>query len=118
MIKLAVIGSRSFNNFRLLEKILEPYRPKISTIVSGGAKGADFWGESYAIKYGLEREIYLPDWDKYKKAAGFIRNTQIIENCDAVIAFWDGESHGTQDSITKAEKLGKPIKIIRFDPSS
>ena len=36
----------------------------------------------------------------------------MAEYGDMLIAFWDGESKGTKDSITKAEKLGKNIIIV------
>lgn len=57
---------------------------------------------------------YLPDWDKYGKSAGFKRNTTIVEACDTLLAFWDGKSRGTQDSIAKAEKLGKLTIVITY----
>ena len=90
--KIAVIGSRSFNNFKLLEDTLSSYESKITTIVSGGARGADSLAESWAEKYKKETIIIKPDWDKHGKSAGFIRNRDIIEACDGCIAFWDQES--------------------------
>jgi len=56
----------------------------------------------------------LPDWDKYRKSAGFIRNQQIIDACTFVLAFWDGKSKGTKDTIDKARKAKKPTFIIYF----
>jgi predicted Rossmann fold nucleotide-binding protein DprA/Smf involved in DNA uptake len=115
MVKLAIIGSRSFNNVELFGKTLEPYVDKISLVISGGAKGADSLAEEWAGFNGINTEIYLPDWDKHGKRAGFIRNIEIIGACDAVIAFWDGESKGTAHSIQLAKETGKPVKIVRID---
>jgi hypothetical protein len=116
MLKIAVIGSRGFNDYDLMKTTLESYRmiaPGI-TIVSGGAKGADSLAEKYASEMGLETIIFKPDWKTHGKIAGFLRNTTIIEEADLVIAFWDGESHGTLDSMKKAKKLNKTLIEIKY----
>lgn len=112
--KIAIIGSRDFTDKSLLNKTLEPYKPKITYIVSGGAHGADTLGEEWAKENGIETQIFYADWDKHGKRAGFIRNVDIIENCDGCIAFWDGESKGTKHSISLCEKYDKPLKIVRI----
>lgn len=114
MYKLAVIGSRNFDDYDLLEMILDKFKDKITTIVSGGANGADSLGEKWANKNDISTKIYKPDWDKYGKRAGYLRNRDIISNCDACIAFWDGESKGTQHSFTLCEEMGKPLKVIKY----
>lgn len=58
--------------------------------------------------------IFKPDWKKFGKKAGLLRNTIIIDNSDTVFAFWDGKSSGTKDAITKAEKVGKQVITILF----
>lgn len=113
MIKLAIIGSRSFDDSELFEKTMEPYRDKISLVISGGARGADSLAEEWAEYYGIPTKIYLPDWDKHGKGAGFKRNLEIIGACDAVIAFWDEASPGTAHSLRVAKDIGKPTKIIK-----
>jgi len=110
--KVAVVGSRTFNDYRRLETILDGF--KISTIVSGGANGADLLAERYANENGLEKLIFLPDYDTHGRAAPLIRNTDIVENADMVVSCWDGESRGTRDSMRKAHKLRKDLMIIYF----
>lgn len=112
--KIAIIGGRDFNNYKLIIEILEPYKSKISLVVSGAAKGADSLGEKWAIENNIPTLIFPADWDKYGKRAGFIRNEDIIKNCDGVIAFWDGESKGTAHSLSLAEKFKKPIKLVKI----
>ena len=112
--KLAIIGSRTFNNYDLLVSILEQYKSKITLVVSGAAKGADSLGERWAIKNNIKTLIFPADWEKYGKRAGFIRNEDIIKNCDCVIAFWDGISKGTTHSLSLCEKYNKPYKIINI----
>ena len=56
-------------------------------VVSGGAHGADTLGADWARSKGYSVVEYLPNWNKYGKRAGFLRNEQIINDCDMVIAF-------------------------------
>lgn len=51
---------------------------------------------------------------KHGKAAGMIRNTDIVNNSEIVVTFWDGESRGTKDSIKKAEQQGKKVLVIHY----
>ena len=103
--KVAVIGGRKFDDYERMKSILDLL--PITRIISGGARGADKLSERYATENNIPTKIYLPDWDLFGKKAGFLRNTTIIENSDIVIAFWDGRSRGTRDSIGKANKLKK-----------
>jgi hypothetical protein len=113
--KLAIVGSRTFNNRQLLESILDKHKNKVTLVVSGGAKGADSLGESWAINNNIPVKIFKPDWKKYGKSAGMIRNEDIIKECDICIAFWDEKSKGTANSIFICEKLNKKVGIIRYD---
>lgn len=114
--KLAIVGSRTFNDKNFFNKMMEFLEDKyeIEAIVSGGAKGADSMGEEYADSFGIEKEIFLPDWNKYGKRAGFLRNVDIIKNCDVCVAFWDGVSHGTKHDIDLCKKYNKHCYIANF----
>jgi hypothetical protein len=111
---VAIIGSRTFNNYELVKSTMNSFDIPPSKIVSGGAIGADSLGAKYANEYNIPLLVYKPDWKKYGKSAGFLRNTDIIENSDIVVAFWDGMSNGTRDSINKATKLGKKVITVNF----
>ena len=124
--KIGVVGSRTFSNYPILEgwllNLLEIKMGKDEKVViSGGASGADtlagkFVESNNAKIYhpGLSLEVYLPDWNKNGKAAGFIRNQQIVDNSDIIVAFWDGKSKGTKDTIDKARRAKKPTFIVYF----
>ena len=116
--KLAIIGSRGFHDYELLktEILIFSFENSIdiTEIVSGGAKGADKMAEIFAAENKLPTTIFLPDWDKHKKSAGFIRNKLIIDTADAVIAFWDGSSRGTLSSINLAKEKNKLLKIVQY----
>lgn len=126
--KLAIIGSRTFKDFELLAREADKLNP--SEIISGGAQGADTLAFGYARSRGLPIKVIIPKWSdinhsgarikvnkfgkKYDALAGMRRNTEIIAAADRVLAFHDGTSAGTWDSIQKAAAAGKPCLVIRF----
>lgn len=79
-------------------------------IVSGRAKGPDTFGEWWALSHGSPIKFFPADW-KLGPKAGFIRNEQMGDYADALIAFWDGKSGGTKHMIDYMMKLGKPIRV-------
>lgn len=107
---LAIIGSRDCPAVDIEEYLDE----MPDAIVSGGAKGADTYAREFAIKKGIRLIEHLPDYGKYGKAAPLVRNRLIIDDCDKVLAFWDGKSRGTKQTLDYAESKGKPIKIIKI----
>jgi hypothetical protein len=108
--KVAVIGSRGFNDYSYLKSKLDQF--EIDEIVSGGAKGADSLAERYAREMGIDLKVYLPKYKKFGRVAPLIRNRQIVEDSDLVVAFWDGKSKGTKNAIGEANKLGKKIQVF------
>ena len=110
--KVAVIGSRSFNNYELLSSHLNV--SEITEIVSGGAKGADSLAEEFASQHNIPIRIFKAEWDKHGSSAGPLRNQEIIHYSDLIIAFWNLKSPGTKDSINKALIANKSIIIIPF----
>ena len=108
--RLAIVGSRTcppIDNASFL-----PFVPDI--IVSGGAKGGDTYAREYAVKNNIPIVEFLPDYKRYGRNAPLIRNMQIVENCDFLLAFWNGISRGTKFTTDYAEKRGVPYKIIRI----
>jgi hypothetical protein len=119
--KLAIIGSRTFNDVNFFVEILHnhffngftsKYLP--FEIISGGAKGADTLAANFASVHNIKYVEYPAEWAKYGKSAGFKRNQQIINACDMVVAFWDGKSKGAEHSINLAKLLKKPTFIVYF----
>lgn len=114
--RVIIAGGRDFDDYQLLELNCNCYLknkfPDIE-IVSGKAKGADRLGERYAENYLLDVKEFSPDWDKFGKGAGFIRNREMAEYADALIAFWSG-SRGTSHMIDIMKKMGKLVRIVRY----
>ena len=111
--KLGVVGSRTFDNYQLLESTLSILK-NVELIVSGNAAGADKLSERYAKEHNIPTMIFPAEWGIYGKSAGFRRNLDIVRNSDGVICFWDGVSRGTKLTIDLCKKNHKPVKIIYF----
>ena len=124
---LLVVGSRNFNDFNLLnkklDKALSNYKDFDIEIVSGGAYGADHLAEQYALEHGYSTKIFpitKADWDKYGKKAGYLRNKAMHEYIAqfpnrGVVAFWDGQSKGTQHSFVLSKLYNNPIRIVKSE---
>ncbi len=114
--KLIIAGGRSFNDYALLSQKLDFLLQNQTDIeiVSGGAKGADNLGERYAKERGLACTQFPAQWDKYGKRAGMIRNEHMAQYADALVAFWDGASVGTQHMIQYAKQQGLNVRVVRY----
>ena len=80
-------------------------------VVCGKARGADTFGETYAYNASIPVKEFPADWKGLGKGAGHIRNKQMGDYADALIAVWDGESRGTKNMIDYATKKGLKIHI-------
>lgn len=106
--RLAIVGSRNCPPLDIASFL--PFTP--TAIVSGGARGADTLAKEFAMKNNLPLMEYLPDYKAHGRQAPILRNIQIVENCDFLIAFWDGTSRGTKFTIDYAKRKGVPYKVI------
>jgi hypothetical protein len=119
--RLAVVGSRTFNDKAMLKEFLDKNYDRIKIIVSGGAKGADTLATEWAAENGVPYLVFPALWyDRQtgllNRGAGFKRNWDIVEHSDTVVAFYDGLSKGTANTISIAKQLNKPLIIIPFQP--
>ncbi len=114
--KVILAGTRHFNNYELLKKRCDRILSNQSDIeiVSGGARGADRLGEIYANEMGYSITRFLAEWNVLGKKAGMVRNEQMAQYADALIAFWDGKSRGTYNMIDLAKKYKLKIRVITF----
>ena len=119
--RVIIAGSRDFEDYDLLKEKCNYYLknkledPSCSVIIiSGHAKGADSLGERYAKELGLRCEVFPAMWDKYGKSAGFIRNSQMADIGNSLIAFPSAYSKniGTRMMISIARKKGIPTRVV------
>jgi hypothetical protein len=111
--KVIIAGSRNLCKYEYIEEAIKKSNFKINTIISGGAKGIDKLGEKYALNNNIELIIYPADWNKYGKSAGYIRNTEMLKECNALIAIWDGKSKGTKHMIEIVKKSNKDFFVLK-----
>lgn len=112
--KVIIAGGRDFQNRELLLEGVETYQRnfgKIKEVVCGMADGADLLGYEYACCVDLPVKKFPADWVKFGRSAGPIRNAEMADYADGLIAFWDGKSKGTKNMITQA-KAADIEKII------
>jgi hypothetical protein len=112
--KVLVCGSRYFNNKELMEDVLKEY--DIRCIIEGEARGADTLAREYAERQGIHVLAFPAQWEKHGKAAGPIRNTEMLRvgQPELVVAFRRQNSRGTQNMINQAEKAGIPVRIVEI----
>lgn len=106
--KAAIVGSRN-----LEIDMIGFYIPAAATeIVSGGAKGIDTEAKKFAKENNLKYTEFIPQYNKYGKAAPLKRNDEIIACADLVVAIWDGKSKGTKSVIDKCKNIEKSVIVF------
>lgn len=109
--KVAIVGSRDYPHLGIVRSYVK-FLDRSTIVVTGGADGVDKAAEKTALDCGLTVIVHIADWRKYGNSAGPIRNQAIVNDADRVVAFWDGSSRGTRDTIRKAMKAHIPVIII------
>jgi len=118
--RVIIAGSRSIGSdyYPEIESILDDIRinMRITTIISGAAKGVDSLAIRYAKENHIPFEVYEPDWS-VGKSAGVQRNMLMAKNADALICFWDGTSKGSKNMLEIMKKLRKKLVVLTPDSS-
>ena len=113
--KVIIAGGRTITDYRLVLSALRESEFQPTEIVSGMASGVDTLAVQYARENNLPLKEFHADWNQYKKAAGPIRNREMAQYGEALIAIWDGESRGTKNMIEEATKRGLKVYVKRTD---
>lgn len=109
--KTIIAGSRSYNCFTGLEVAIAECGWKITHVVSGGAIGVDSLGELWAKAENIPVTVRKPNYLLFGRVAPLVRNGEMANESEALIALWDGKSRGTQDMIKKANSQGLKVHI-------
>ena len=125
---LLVAGTRTFDDEQLLKKELDKLKGKydVRVVIVGDASGVDKMAEQWAYKLrpvGVIVHIHYADWKKHKKAAGPIRNQEMVDDLVSrkeakkkiAVFFWDGESPGTFDCLKRCRKAKVKRKVVRYE---
>ena len=131
--KIAIIGSREYENIRKIKDTLFQLKQKFGDkliVISGGAKhGADKYARKFALEFGMKyrefnpahttKNLYSAMSDDYYEKPYHVsqfhhRNMLIARDCDVMIAFIGSRNNanGSMSAIKQAKKLNKPVTII------
>jgi hypothetical protein len=108
-LRILVCGSRYYTDFSRVHRVLAEYGQAQPVIIHGDAKGADSLAEAAAALLDFATERHVADWATHGKAAGPIRNRQMLDRePNLVIAFGDGK--GTRDTVNEAGRRGIAVR--------
>jgi len=121
MVRIGIVGSRKFFDCKFVKQcfleVLKEESLDLNSdniiLISGGAIGVDTCAQEIAKEFGLTIVIVYPNWKRYGKSAGMIRNSKIVEYSDIIIAIPKSDSVGTLDTIHKAKQSNK--KLYQFN---
>lgn len=108
--RVAIIGSRNANNLNL-KKMIQRIPQNCSEIVSGGAVGVDAAAKEIAQLLKITYTEFPPQYDLYGQQAPMVRNGQIVDRADLVLAFWDLASRGTASTLNLCIQKRVPFRI-------
>ena len=113
--RILVCGGRDYNRnlhvYSVLDAVHETRGP-VAVVISGGARGADYWGERWAALRDVPCVRFPADWETHGRTAGALRNQQMLDEGkpDLVVAFPGGR--GTADMVRRAFAAGVEVLEI------
>lgn len=112
--KCIIAGTRDISHYEFVRLCIErcPWHDEITEVVSGDCRGVDVCGAVWGNDRGLPVRKFPADWKAYGFSAGPLRNRQMAEYADALIAIWDGESRGTANMIKTARDHGLRVWVF------
>ena len=112
--KIGVVGSRSFKDYRKLENILDEMNLSITDlIVSGGCpKGADALAERYAQNRRLAFKAIPANREKSGWGASLRRDFHLVRYADSLVIFWNGVSGSVQSIVDLCLVQKKPFRVV------
>lgn len=108
-----IAGSRDVDDASLIPKAVAASGWAFWQVAVGKARGVDHLAELWARFQGYGIREFPADWGRYGVRAGHLRNAEMAQHADALIAIWNGRSPGTKNMIEQMHKRGKPTFIYR-----
>lgn len=116
--KTIIAGSRNITDYNIVLAAIKESGFTITEVVCGLASGPDTLGEQYAIERNIPVTYFPANWRELGKSAGYIRNEQMGNYGECLIAIWDGESRGTKHMIDYAKKKGLLVYIKNINDTT
>jgi hypothetical protein len=112
-VKVAIVGSRHFSEPDRVSDYVNAL-PHGASIITGGSSGVDAAATRAARVKGIPVQVIPASFDELADAAkSAARNQRLIDACDVLVAFWDGSSKGTRNTVERALDSGKEVHIFR-----
>ena len=117
--KVIIAGGSTFDSIDYMNVCLDDMVEEIDVVVSGRGYGADALAEVFAIRNGLDLELFPANWGKYGANAGYDRWVRVFEtqNIDQIILFWNGKSKGTKTLKELAKIYNVPCEMFYYEES-
>lgn len=113
--RVIIAGSRTLIDPLLIPQAIKEAGFTITEIVTGMARGVDTLAFFFAVKHDIPRKPFPAKWKEFGRDAGFLRNQEMADYGDALIAIWDGKSRGTVDMVNRMKELDKPVHLWRVN---
>ena len=111
--RVGIVGSRHYPDLEKVEGYVEAL-PAGSRVVTGSASGVDAAATRAARRKGIAVQTVPASFEEAKdRGAAELRNRRLIEQCDVIVAFWDGSSEGTRMTVERALDSGKEVHVFR-----
>ena len=106
------MGSRHFADLDRVESYVESL-PRDARIVTGGASGVDAAATRAARRHGLPVQVLGASFEEARNVAvAQARNQKLVDQCDVLVAFWDGSSTGTRGTVDRALDSGREVHVF------
>ena len=113
--RIIFCGDRKWSDYSSIRQVLNMLSKEDTLVIHGACRGADKMSGEIAKERGFKVKVYPALWDVYGRAAGPIRNQQMLTEGRAteIIAFHKNikKSRGTKDMINRALKKGLRVRL-------
>jgi hypothetical protein len=118
LMRILVTGGRNYDDQAMLFGALDMQSEKsgIDAIIQGGATGADELARMWCVTRRCRYDNYPADWKAHGKAAGPIRNQQMIDEGQPTMVFAFPGGRGTADMVRRAREAGIPVHTFGEQP--
>jgi predicted Rossmann fold nucleotide-binding protein DprA/Smf involved in DNA uptake len=111
-LRVAIVGSRHFSDPARVADYVKSL-PARASIITGSASGVDAAATKAAREKGIPVQVMPASFDELADASkSAARNQRLVDACDVLVAFWDGTSKGTRNTVERALDSGKEVHVF------
>jgi hypothetical protein len=114
--RVIIAGSRWIEDRGVFEAAIAGSGFPITEVITSNSRGIDRLAETWANERGLPLRIFPVEWNRFGGRAGIMRDQQMADHAEALIAVWDGFSRGTEHMIGLATARGLKVHVQRWNP--